>query len=211
MVGIVNNFLWCVIGSLQTYNGAVTAIATVFIGAFTLALVCVTNRQARLTRESIDIANKEFVSTHRPRIIVQSVSSDGYVADHPISINFTYINIGDTPANINIVEAVVFLILKDRNIPRNMSLTLCNFKKGKLISGDSDTAQQSSEFRLDYDHSFSLESGNHLLCIVGCIHYFDDNGIRRTTGFARSCDVTDTGNVFMGFNAINDPEYEYAY
>ncbi|MGP0061466.1 MAG: hypothetical protein ACLPID_19520 [Beijerinckiaceae bacterium] len=211
-MSIVTDFFWCVVGFFQTYNGAVTAIATVFIGAFTGILVWVTNRQARLTRDSIKIANREFVSTHRPKIIVRNVSIPlGYVVDHPISINFTYINIGDTPAKIDVVEAVVFLILKDSKIPRNMSLTCCNFKKRELFSGDSDMTSQSSAFILDYDHSFSLQSGNRLLCIVGCIYYSDDNGVRRTTGFARSCDVTDTGNVFMGFNAVNDPEYEYAY
>jgi hypothetical protein len=55
---VLTNFFWCVIGFLQTYNGAVTAVATVAIGAFTLSLVCVTNRQAKLTRVGIEIAQK---------------------------------------------------------------------------------------------------------------------------------------------------------
>jgi len=44
------NFLWETISFLQTYNGAVTAIATVFIAAFTIVLALVTNRQAKLTK-----------------------------------------------------------------------------------------------------------------------------------------------------------------
>jgi hypothetical protein len=53
--------LWCVIDFLQTYNGAVTAAATVAIGAFTLVLVFVSNRQAKLTKEAIIIDKRAFV------------------------------------------------------------------------------------------------------------------------------------------------------
>ena len=53
--------LWAIIDFLQTYNGAVTAVASVLIGLFTGVLARVTGRQARLTRESIDLARKEFI------------------------------------------------------------------------------------------------------------------------------------------------------
>src|SRR5208282_16065 len=51
-----------------------TAGATAVIALFTIVLVLVTNRQARLTRESIELANKEFNTTHRPRIRVRAIS-----------------------------------------------------------------------------------------------------------------------------------------
>src|SRR6266496_910438 len=54
--------------SLERHNGAVTAVATVFIGVFTWVLACVSGRQARLTRESIELAREEFIATHRPKI-----------------------------------------------------------------------------------------------------------------------------------------------
>lgn len=65
--------LWAIIDFLQTYNGAVTAVASVLIGLFTGVLARVTGRQARLTRESIDLARKEFISTRRPHVIVRFI------------------------------------------------------------------------------------------------------------------------------------------
>lgn len=54
---------WCVIDFLDKYNGAVTAVATVFIGVFTFVLACVTHRQARLTKEALIADKRAFVFT----------------------------------------------------------------------------------------------------------------------------------------------------
>jgi hypothetical protein len=45
IAGLVGGLIWAIIDFLQTYNGAVTAIATVAIGAFTWVLARVTGRQ----------------------------------------------------------------------------------------------------------------------------------------------------------------------
>jgi hypothetical protein len=55
---------------LNFISPAATWIATAVIGAYTIVLARVTGRQARLTRESIDLARAEFISSHRPRIVV---------------------------------------------------------------------------------------------------------------------------------------------
>jgi len=62
------------------HNGAVTAVATIAIALFTIVLARVTGQQARLTRQSIDLARAEFVSTHRPRIIVRNLSTLGLLS-----------------------------------------------------------------------------------------------------------------------------------
>jgi hypothetical protein len=58
VIRIVTNFFWCVVGFLQTYNGAVTAVATIAISVFTFFLVRVSNRQARLTRDAVNVAKR---------------------------------------------------------------------------------------------------------------------------------------------------------
>jgi hypothetical protein len=195
---------------LDAHNGLVTAIATVFVAGFTWTLYRTSSEQGDLTRQSIDLARQEFISTHRPKIIVRNVSSQGYVSGMPIPVTFTYTNIGDTPAKIDAVEAAVILILSNRIIPRGIAPTACNYDKGELISGDSGTVTQASRDNMDYEHSFGLHSGTRMLCVVGCIHYSDGNGVRRTTGFARCSDISD-GRIFAAFTPINDPEYEYDY
>jgi len=120
VVSVVTNFLWCVIGFLQTYNGAVTAIATIAIGAFTFALVRVTNRQARLTKEAViaanvqaDTAKKSLTDIERPYLFVFNVgrlnteeiveidieeqdSGDGLL----LSVTYSLANYGKIPAII---------------------------------------------------------------------------------------------------------------
>ncbi len=56
---------------LEHHNGAVTAIATIFIAIFTIVLACVTRKQARLTKHITNLARAEFLSTHRPKIMVR--------------------------------------------------------------------------------------------------------------------------------------------
>src|SRR6266446_7879750 len=65
-------FVVAAIKFLNDYNGAVTAAATVFIGAFTYVLARVTRRQADLTRQSIDLTRQDFLSTHRPVLRVRA-------------------------------------------------------------------------------------------------------------------------------------------
>jgi hypothetical protein len=65
-VSSINSVVWTVVDFLQTYDGAVTAVATVIIAAFTIVLVVVTNRQARLTKESVEIANRALTELEAP-------------------------------------------------------------------------------------------------------------------------------------------------
>ena len=85
------SYLWRSIDWLQTYNGAVTAFATVWIAVFTLVLAFVSRRQAMLTRQSIKLATKEFVSTHRPKIIVRELLMMPNI--DPIQIRYVVANV----------------------------------------------------------------------------------------------------------------------
>src|SRR6185437_15221 len=87
-------YFWRAIDLLQTYNGAVSAFATVWIAIFTIVLAKVGARQAKLTRHAIDLANKEFISTHRPRIILRDVHLEGH------TVFYILANVGDTKATI---------------------------------------------------------------------------------------------------------------
>jgi hypothetical protein len=111
-------FVWTLGRTVQRYNGAITAFATAIIGAFTIVLAYVTNRQAKLTRESIDLAREELVSTHRPKIVVYGL---GFVGDspnadsdseEPIRVSFRFVNSGDTPAKITMIGTKLIHLFK---------------------------------------------------------------------------------------------------
>ena len=92
---------WQAIDFLQTYNGAVTAAATVFIAIFTIVLALVSRRQARLTRASIDLASKEFIASHRPIIRIKRITPpQTLVPDERLQLTVEAVNVGDTQALI---------------------------------------------------------------------------------------------------------------
>src|SRR5258708_868823 len=64
IVVLLNN-----VGNLT--SDAITAISTAVISIFTIVLAYVSHRQAKLTRESINLANREFVATNRPKLKVR--------------------------------------------------------------------------------------------------------------------------------------------
>jgi hypothetical protein len=73
---INTNDFWTAVDFLQTYNGAVTATATVFIAAFTIVLALVTHRQAVLTRKSFGLAERALISTERAFVFVEDFDLD---------------------------------------------------------------------------------------------------------------------------------------
>jgi hypothetical protein len=194
--------------SLEQYNGAVTAVATVFIGIFTWVLAWVTSRQARLTREIIDLAREEFVSTHRPKIIVRGLEFAGGIpgGEKPIKVAFRYVNAGDTKAEITTIGSKLMHMFKP-----TLSSGI-DFKHEKLhppievkcgmhgIRLTVDELEPSDPFLLN------AVAGSHKLICVGYIRYRDDNGTIRQTGFCREYDAPSNRWI-----PVKDDEYEYSY
>lgn len=72
ILGAITGVFWAVICFLQTYNGLVTAIATVAIGGFTWALARVSRTQSNLTRDSIKLTRDMFAADQRPWLSLES-------------------------------------------------------------------------------------------------------------------------------------------
>jgi hypothetical protein len=162
-----------------------TAAAPVVIAIFTVVLACVNGKQARLSRESINLARDEFISTHRPKIIVRNVSTIGFVVGCPVHVRFKYINIGETRGSIAAVEACVFLRPKDNPVPRGLRLQPCEIIKATLSCGEVGIGETNSSFDIEARDINPLQSGGKIICIAGYIKYRDDRGSIRRTGFAR--------------------------
>jgi hypothetical protein len=198
--------IWCP-DSLETYNGAVTAVATIFIAAFTIVLALVTGRQARLSRESIDLAREEFISTHRPKIIVYGLEFSGDLTeDKPVPVGFRYVNSGDTNAEITGFGTTIVRIippalpagLEFRPQTMEPPIEVPSGMHGFRLTIDTIGADQIASFE-------SVMYSENVIC-AGYVLYRDGNGTRRQTGFCRQYDAA-TGR----WNAVQDPEYEYSY
>jgi hypothetical protein len=105
---------------LDAHNGAVTAVATVFIGLFTVALVVVSSVQGRLLKRTADAALKSahtaersLALSARPYIAV----SEPRIAEAPPArrIRMTLVNHGTGPAIIKSVRAEIQIATTARN------------------------------------------------------------------------------------------------
>ena len=129
-----------------------TAISTVVIAIFTVVLAVVAYVQARLLRKSIDLARAEFLSTHRPRIVVREVYLDGK------EIRFRLVNVGDTPATI--VESRLFAEVMQGKSGLRPLLTNGTNELGRLVIAPGEVRDQSYRPEDSLEFSFAAEMGN---------------------------------------------------
>src|SRR5271155_4999154 len=84
-----------------------TAIATVVISFFTIGLAVsggiqawLTREAINLTRDSIKLGNKEFIATHRPRLVVRFTQSDAIQPNKKPGAQLVVDNAGSAKAYI---------------------------------------------------------------------------------------------------------------
>jgi hypothetical protein len=114
MLAFVDSTFWMILAFLQNYNGAVTAVATIFIGAFTFVLARVTKRQAELTAASVKVAERALIDAERPYVFVLDVK--GFLEDPPGAyedswpwVDFVVVNHGRTPAIVTRCDIEFFI------------------------------------------------------------------------------------------------------
>jgi hypothetical protein len=186
------------------YNGAVTAVSTVFIAVFTIVLAWVTNRQARLTRQAIALARQDFTATHRPRIIVRSIQGPFHRPDDVQFVRINVINIGPSAAIIQ--ELGCDLARRKGKLWRAPGAdgSPKTIDPIRLISGERRTFEVPAKTAYTEAEIFADAIDAEEICAFGAIRYRDDNGIMRDTGFFRIYDPKSER-----FVPSNDPGEEY--
>ena len=188
---------------LESHNGAITAIATIFIAIFTTALAVSTKRLWEITKKSVDLATEEFTAIHRPKITIRSCkfSTINTTGDHKYSCKFQCINSGELPAYIieigtRLINRDVCYTTGDREIIFDKNSSINEI----LASGAARIYFTSKDFDSD------LIKTNWFF--VGYIKYSDreDGGIIRETGFCRKWEPES-----MTWIKDNNEEYEYCY
>jgi hypothetical protein len=188
----------------------VTAIATIYIARFTRVLADVTGTQAKLTRQSIDLARDEFISSHRPRIIVRALDFVGGTPESdevegPIRIGFHYVNAGDSLAKVKQVGTKLVHLLKP-TMPTGIDFDV------QKVDPPLEIQSGRHAFRITVDafdqekFIFNSAADNYSLVCVGYIVYSDENGTDRQVGFCRRFD-----GQSHRWLPMDDPEYEYSY
>jgi hypothetical protein len=161
-----------------------------------------------LTRESIELARKEFITTHRPRIRVRSVQFTGPRDLSRHDANIWIANVGEGTAKEIGLES--FGARKQRGawIDGNKPILgtaiaprVCN----DLAPGAPVVFGGSFPPPMDKEARGCVRNGMEILYFMGLIRYSDDNGIVRHTGFCWQYDHR-TGDFVM---PEKDDEYNY--
>jgi hypothetical protein len=199
---------------ISALAAAVVAFFTYTLKQSTKELATNADRQARLTRDSVDLARQEFLATHRPQIIIRTVSfkwdapADTHADDFRIGAFVDYTNIGVSRANV--IEVVAQITHRPHPLEPGIQIVVEQQSlPGDLPSGIGGYFHLKSEQSL-YAHRHIQETEGEarrgrIIC-MGKIVYLDDMGARRVTGFCRELDA-----VRERWMPIDNPEYEYAY
>jgi hypothetical protein len=188
-----------------------TALATVAVAIFTLTLWLTSWRQARIAQETIDLARSEFISTHRPKIIVHSVTlpldfasvQSGMV----IGAFVLYFNVGSTTArNIEIRARIM-----RSNFPIQSGIFVSDSVRARsqeLRAGMKDYFQIHSEHLVSSERIVQEAAQRPEVSVIcmGTIRYEDELGTLRETAFCQRFDA-----VAERWASAQSPEYEYAY
>lgn len=197
---------------VEDFNGAITALATLVIAAFTATLWGATTGQLELLRD-------EFNSTHRPKIRLKHIwlTKDIQPNDF-IEVELNVVNIGNTPATLTEMKFATVILPIGVSLPAipafysSQAIPL----RGELPSGITlRISNISNNYKVSANERNSILKRLQKLYCVGYINYFDRKGRLRCTSFCRCFDpprppynnfsIKDYGR----FRLVNDPDYEY--
>lgn len=183
--------LWHIGEILNYYGVAITAVATGVIGLFTYTLYKTTAVQARLTRDSIDLARQEFIATHRPKIILRdawAIPADGVA----VTVMLTFVNQGiakawitESAITVEFFERSGALFLSPDPIHR-MDLASPNDFVGGQVRNFTFTSRS-----LVWDHRMTATyyvPDDLGVFVMGHVVYIDEANVRRHTAFRRRFD-----------------------
>lgn len=164
------------------------------------------NDQIQLSNASLELARQEFVSSHRPTIVVKNFRLVTEKPEIPIKILVDITNKGATPAkNITIYADIGFK--KDGQWVRPIDIMTKEVKKFDCIAAGEFLPDIAIESYRIHDQQASTDffwDEQFTLIIAGRIEYRDKNNVLRRTGFMRSLPKSNGR-----FIASNDPDEEY--
>lgn len=197
------------------YSGAWTAAFTAVLTVSTVLLWYVTWRSAQAAQKATEIATREFVSTHRPRLRIRLLKIEKLVVGEPIVIQYEVVNIGDTKATI-ITNEVTLSIGYAAGDGRESLDHTCQFHfADHILRGEAVVARKTMPLifnrrwiKNDKDY-IPPNWGDDRVRIIGVITYIDDNETIRRTGFYRICTQDINRFRLPDFDAATLADHEY--
>lgn len=162
-------------------------------------------RQSRDTRQTVELAMREFVATHRPKLVVRHLGAGGVLPNTPIHFTFYVFNTGDSPAFLEGFNAGTSVVFSgDTYSLPSYRYDMKKIEDVKLLSGDRHQIKFRSE-GLKVTDVIEVNSGTSILYVFGHVRYRDSSNNVRRTGFLRRYDY-----AHRRFSIVDDPDYEYS-
>ena len=183
---------------LAVFTGLLVGVSTVQ-GYFLLRADKTARISAETARASIALARDEFISTHRPRLIVYSLDFIGGTPESddvegPIRVGLHYVNAGDSLAKVKQVGTKLVHLLKPA-MPTGIVFEVEN------IDPPLEVKSGRHAFRITVDafdqerFLFNSAADGYSLVCLGYIVYSDESGTDRQVGFAENM----MGRAIAGF------------
>lgn len=182
-------------------------IFTAILAASTILLWISTNRLANETATSINLARNEFLSTHRPRLIIRQCEfKDRLEADKPIIVLCSIVNIGNTPAIPKRKICNVGLYNGTNFEEHKIDTTQKDWFDAPISAGERQHLYYHSRFKITKQHLDKIMAGELFVCFLGELAYQDTTvaHVERRTGFYRTYNGA-TGK----FEPSKDSDEEY--
>jgi hypothetical protein len=177
-----SRFIWD-----NTTHDHILAFGTVLIAVFTFTLWRSTKRLWEANERQLKLAREEFMSTHRPKLIVRQFQVDPVCKDQPITVRYAIVNIGNTDAILKLIACEIGLWNVDHfelpgidTLQKEVAQNHPPIKGGQRVQIDTLSKFTVTEIQLN-----SILAGDFIISILGEITYADALGTRHRTGFRR--------------------------
>lgn len=192
--------------SLLVLFTAILAIFTWCLHRSTHKLWKAGEDQMHITRDSLELAREEFISTHRPRLI-HTHPMIPIEEGMPIQVEWCVVNVGATDAVIIESNATIFVGAKTFEARTPYSSDRDSMNGFTFIPGGAFTFTMSAD-QVDFHNPGQLHYltlGEKVIYFFGFIMYRDNiHNVRRTAFFRRYDPNAER------FIIVNEPDYEYA-
>jgi hypothetical protein len=188
-----------------TIFGRHLKITDTLLALFTFVLIAVGAWQGIQLKSTVDLAREEFIATHRPKIKLHTAEITRRVPEgddvNRIGVSILCFNIGESVAKNVEVRGQIFA---GSNFAVDVQRPIVKTFP-EVLSGQKLRAQIESDYPV-VDVASGKRRGVDYHCI-GWIAYWDENGLRRETGFCLRAEFTDRDR----WVSAGKPEYEYDY
>jgi hypothetical protein len=180
---------------------------TCWLVVFTAILALVAIWQGVQLKRSLDLAREEFISTHRPKIILRNFQiGDREIPDgKPINVTFIAQNIGDSVGKVVQIRSATVILDSKEKIPTDFSFLHSDPFQFSLKSGEKELFPANGNSAPEKNESVAVYIGSKAFYCLGLLVYEDAVGTKRETGYCRRYFPRE------GRWEIVESEYEYAY